>query len=160
MSKKRQQQMRRAVDSIVDNAVNQAIREQDTTTAKGFFSNMMSVDEARVSVLMISLLLSLLFGGWAYISYGEISQTWASLVETFAYCVTGINMLAALTPSGSKATQLIAKALTVEEDRDGDGVPDRLQQAQVMDAAPVTQTIQATQATQTTKSSKTTLSKK
>ena len=156
MSKKRQQQMRRAVDSIVDNAVNQAIREQDTTTAKGFFSNMMSVDEARVSVL----LLSLLFGGWAYISYGEISQTWASLIETFAYCVTGINMLAALTPSGSKATQLIAKALTVEEDRDGDGVPDRLQQAQVMDAAPVTQTIQATQATQTTKSSKTTLSKK
>lgn len=160
MSKKRQQQMRRAVDSVVDNAVNQAIREQDTTTAKGFFSNMMSVDEARVSVLMISLLLSLLFGGWAYISYGEISQTWASLVETFAYCVTGINMLAALTPSGSKATQLIAKALIVEEDRDGDGVPDRLQQAQVMDVAPVTQTIQATQATQTTKSSKTTLSKK
>ena len=109
--------VRRKVDTIVDNAVDQAIKEQDVTTARGFFHNMMSVDEARVSVLMICLLLSLVFGGWAYLKHGEISQIWASLIETFAYCVTGINMLAALTPAGGRASRLIANVLNGADDQ-------------------------------------------
>lgn len=132
----RQQRVRKAVDKIVDNAVEQAIKEQDVTTAKGFFHNMMSVDEARVSVLMICLLLSLLFGGYAYIVHGDVSQVWASLIETFAYCVTGINMLAALTPAkGSKAAQLLGTVLGGAQDEPVGTAPGQ---------APATSTVSAT----------------
>ena len=65
-----------------------------------FFRSLMSVDEAKTSVLMLCLMLSLLFGGTAYLLFGDLSDNWTSLIETFTYCVTGINVVAAFNSKG------------------------------------------------------------
>ena len=67
---------------------------------RNFFSNVMSVDETRVSVLMICLVVSLIYGAYMYAIKGDVGANWASVIETFAYCVTGINVAAAVTQGG------------------------------------------------------------
>lgn len=65
-----------------------------------FFRSLMSIDEAKTSVLMLCLMVSLLFGGVAYLLFGNLSDNWTSLIETFTYCVTGINVVAAFNSKG------------------------------------------------------------
>jgi|SRR5574344_1229436 hypothetical protein len=70
--------------------------QQEQQPTHNFFHNVMSVDETRVSLLMICLVASLLFGAYMYIANTDISKTWADIIETFAYCVTGINVAGAV----------------------------------------------------------------
>lgn len=56
-----------------------------------FFHSIMSVDETRVSVLMLSLIGSLFFGGYMYVHTGELSTIWADIITTLIFSVTGIN---------------------------------------------------------------------
>ncbi len=92
-------ELAKALDNVVERVVEEVHRQQEKEhSGISFLRNMMSMDEARVSALMISLLVSLGFGGYAYLQFGDVSERWTSLIETFAYCVTGINMLATINP--------------------------------------------------------------
>ena len=83
------------------------IEQQDNVEhPKNFFSNVMSVDETRVSVRMICLVGSLIYGAYIYASKGDLSPNWASVIETFAYCVTGINVAAAVSQGGLGQTKV------------------------------------------------------
>jgi len=66
----------------------------------GFFHNIMSVDETRVSVLMISLVGSLVFGGYMYLLTGALSVVWADIITTLILAVAGINAVNSITTSG------------------------------------------------------------
>jgi len=98
--------MQELIDKLAPK-VAEIMHEQHDDEKHGFFSSMMSMDEARVSALMLSLLVSLGFGGYAYLEFGDVSEKWTSLIETFAYCVTGINMLATINPR-SRIAKVIA----------------------------------------------------
>lgn len=66
----------------------------------GFFHNIMSVDETRVSVLMISLVGSLVFGGYMYLLTGALSVVWADIITTLILAVAGINAVNSIATSG------------------------------------------------------------
>lgn len=66
----------------------------------GFFHNIMSVDETRVSVLMISLIGALVFGGYMYLLTGALSVVWADVITTLILAVAGINAVNSITTSG------------------------------------------------------------
>ena len=66
----------------------------------GFFHNIMSVDETRVSVLMISLIGSLVFGGYMYLLTGALSVVWADIITTLIFAVAGINAVNSIAASG------------------------------------------------------------
>ncbi len=98
------EELAKALDNVVERVMGEVHRQQEKDQSGiGFLRNMMSMDEARVSALMISLLVSLGFGGYAYLQFGDVSERWTSLIETFAYCVTGINMLATINPKSRLA---------------------------------------------------------
>jgi len=99
-----EEELAKALDNVVERVIGEVHRQQEKDhSGIGFLRNMMSMDEARVSALMISLLVSLGFGGYAYLQFGDVSERWTSLIETFAYCVTGINMLATINPKSRLA---------------------------------------------------------
>lgn len=67
---------------------------------EGFFHSVMSVDETRVSVLMLSLIATLVFGGYMYLITGALSAVWADIITTLILAVAGINAVNAVTSSG------------------------------------------------------------
>ena len=75
-----------------------------------FFHSIMSVDETRVSVLMIGFMLSLFFGGYMYLSTGALSQVWADIVETLIFAVAGINAVNSLVGGNNKLGQILRGA--------------------------------------------------
>ena len=76
-------------------------------TKNKFFDNIMSVDETRFSVLMVCLVCSLIFAGYVYVAKGDVSQNWVSIVEVFAYCVTGINVASAVSNNSNGSNKLV-----------------------------------------------------
>jgi len=89
----------------------------------GFFHNIMSVDETRVSVLMISLVGSLVFGGYMYLVTGALSVVWADIITTLILAVAGINAVNSITTSG------ILKRNTNEVVEIGTKVPQEIKNA-------------------------------
>ena len=75
---------------------------QQRSKASIFFHNIMSVDETRVSVLMIGFVVSLIFGGYMYLSTGALSQVWADIVETLIFAVAGINAVNSVVGGNNK----------------------------------------------------------
>ena len=57
-----------------------------------FFKNIMSIDETRISVLMICLVFTVLFGAYMYSVYATIDHNWVDIIEMLIFCVTGINI--------------------------------------------------------------------
>lgn len=68
-------------------------KEPETEKPKSnWFRNIMSVDETRISALIVCMIASLAFGGYIYLTTNEISAVWADIVETLIFCITGINI--------------------------------------------------------------------
>lgn len=87
----------------------QTIEQQPQQRSKAsiFFHNIMSVDETRVSVLMIGFVVSLIFGGYMYLSTGALSQVWADIVETLIFAVAGINAVNSVVGGNNKLGQML-----------------------------------------------------
>ena len=83
---------------------------QQRSKASIFFHNIMSVDETRVSVLMIGFVVSLIFGGYMYLSTGALSQVWADIVETLIFAVAGINAVNSVVGGNNKLGQMLRNA--------------------------------------------------
>lgn len=62
-----------------------------------FFTHVMSVDETRISVLMISFIFSLGFSAYMYAMTGEINHAWVDIVETIVMCISAINVATSIT---------------------------------------------------------------
>ena len=90
----------------------QTIEQQPQQRSKAsiFFHNIMSVDETRVSVLMIGFVVSLIFGGYMYLSTGALSQVWADIVETLIFAVAGINAVNSVVGGNNKLGQMLRNA--------------------------------------------------
>lgn len=52
----------------------------------------LSVDETRLSALIICLLISIIFGGTVYILYGDISANLTTIITTLIYAIAGVNI--------------------------------------------------------------------
>lgn len=52
----------------------------------------LSVDETRLSALIICLLLSIIFGGVVYFVYGDISANLTTIITTLIYAIAGVNI--------------------------------------------------------------------
>lgn len=86
-------EMEEIKDKVQQNVVeNEPVVIHEPPNPNNFYDNIMSVDETKASVLMICLIASLIFGAIMYIINADISKVWADIIETFAYCVTGINV--------------------------------------------------------------------
>ena len=83
--------------------IEQEKEEENTEQAKpksNWFRNIMSVDETRISALIVCMIASLAFGGYIYLTTNEISAVWADIVETLIFCITGINISTMFTANG------------------------------------------------------------
>jgi multiple sugar transport system permease protein len=64
----------------------------DTPQKNGsFWKDGLSIDESKVSILIICLLLSLIFTVVMYIKTGEINGNWTAIVTAIIYAVAGVN---------------------------------------------------------------------
>jgi hypothetical protein len=70
-----------------------------------FFSDGLSVDETRVSVLMLGFVASLIFGGYMYLMTGAISTVWADIIITLILSVAGINAISTFV-GGKSSSQI------------------------------------------------------
>nr|DAE79819.1 MAG TPA: hypothetical protein [Caudoviricetes sp.] len=83
-----------------------------------FFSDGLSVDETRVSVLMICLLGALTFGGYIYFVTGAISTVWADLITTLIIAVAGINALSTVMEGKQKINDNLSNLLQNKNDKE------------------------------------------
>ena len=83
------------------------MEQQEQSKVSRFFHNVMSVDETRVSVLMIGFMVSLIFGGYMYLTTGVLSQVWADIVETLIFAVAGINAVNSVVGGNNKLGQML-----------------------------------------------------
>jgi len=83
------------------------MEQQEQSKVSRFFHNVMSVDETRVSVLMIGFMVSLIFGGYMYLTTGALSQVWADIVETLIFAVAGINAVNSVVGGNNKLGQML-----------------------------------------------------
>ena len=81
------------------------MEQQEQSKVSRFFHNVMSVDETRVSVLMIGFMVSLIFGGYMYLTTGALSQVWADIVETLIFAVAGINAVNSVVGGNNRSSQ-------------------------------------------------------
>jgi len=97
--------------------------KSNKSKVSSFFSDGLSVDETRVSVLMICLLGSLIFGGYIYLVTGAISAVWADLITTLIISVAGINALSTVMEGRkTKATEALSTFLNSDEKKSTDNV--------------------------------------
>ena len=67
---------------------------------KKHISDLLSVDEQKLSILALCLITLTLIAGISYIRSGDISNNIKDIIETFAFLVSGINI-------ANKATEAI-----------------------------------------------------
>lgn len=90
---------------------------------KSFFSDGLSVDETRVSVLMLGFVASLIFGGYMYLTTGTISSVWSDIVITLILSVAGINAISTFVGGKSasaistQAKQILANNIGKQEQK-------------------------------------------
>jgi len=65
---------------------------EEQNQKKSFFLSSLSVDETRISALIICLILSFLFGGYNYIVAGDITANLANIITTLIYAIAGVNI--------------------------------------------------------------------
>ena len=78
---------------------------------KSFFSDGLSVDETRVSVLMLGFVASLIFGGYMYLTTGTISSVWSDIVITLILSVAGINAISTFVGKSNSTISTQAKQI-------------------------------------------------
>lgn len=59
---------------------------------KHFWSDGLSIDESKVSCLIICLIGGMIFAGFAYLQYQDISTNFADILIALIWGITGINV--------------------------------------------------------------------
>ena len=59
---------------------------------RNFLLSSLSIDEKRISALIVGLVLSLIFAGFNYIWVGDITNNLTNIITTLIYAIAGINI--------------------------------------------------------------------
>ena len=82
--------------------VSEDIPYEKENAKKGFFLSFFSIEEARLSVLIICLLLTIIFGGVNYVLVGDITANLTNIIITLIYAIAGVNITSSIVNSVNK----------------------------------------------------------
>ena len=92
--------------------VSEDIPYEKENTRKGFLLSAFSIDEARISVLILCLLLTIVFGGVNYVLVGDITANLTNIIITLIYAIAGVNITSSIVNSinnkGEKAEMIVS----------------------------------------------------
>lgn len=57
-----------------------------------FWENGLTVDESKVSVLVVSLLICVAFAGYSYVKNGDITENFTTIITTLIWGIAGVNV--------------------------------------------------------------------
>ena len=73
---------------------------------RGFFLSGFSIDEGRISALIICLFCAIIFGGFTYSMNGDISVNYTNIVTALIYAIAGVNITnSVITTLGNKNSE-------------------------------------------------------
>lgn len=58
---------------------------------KSVLGNLIGIDEAKWSAIILILIGSTIFGGFMYYTTGEISDNWTNIIITAIWAIAGVN---------------------------------------------------------------------
>ena len=79
--------------------VSEDIPYEKESAKKGFLLSALSIDEARLSVLILCLLLTIIFGGVNYVLVGDITANLTNIIITLIYAIAGVNITSSIVNS-------------------------------------------------------------
>lgn len=82
--------------------VEEEVPYEEENAKRGFILSSLSIDETRLSVLIICLLLSMIFGGVNYILVGDITANLTNIIITLIYAIAGVNITSSIVNSFNK----------------------------------------------------------
>jgi len=92
--------------------VSEDIPYEKVNTRKGFLLSAFSIDEARISVLILCLLLTIIFGGVNYVLVGDITANLTNIIITLIYAIAGVNITSSIVNSinnkGEKSEMIVS----------------------------------------------------
>lgn len=83
---------------------------------KNFWSDGLSIDESKVSCLIICLIFGMIFVGYSYLKFQDISNNLADIIIALIYGVTGINVASSLDSLMSNRQQTKMKQMEMEHE--------------------------------------------
>lgn len=99
--------------------IEEEIPFEEKTPHRGFFLSSLSIDETRLSVLIICLLACMIFGGVNYVLLGDITTNLMQIILTLIYAIAGVNITNAIVntfnPNGGKSSEMIVNAKSATE---------------------------------------------
>ena len=72
--------------------VEEEVPYEEETPKREFFLSGLSIDEKRLSALILCLIVTILFGGYNYVISGDISSNLTNIITTLIYAITGVNI--------------------------------------------------------------------
>jgi len=72
--------------------VEEEIPYEEQSNRRGFFLSSLSIDEKRLSVLIICLIMCMIFGGVNYVLAGDITNNLMQIILTLIYAIAGVNI--------------------------------------------------------------------
>lgn len=72
--------------------VEEEIPYEEQSNRRGFILSSLSIDEKRLSVLIICLIMCMIFGGVNYVLAGDITNNLMQIILTLIYAIAGVNI--------------------------------------------------------------------
>lgn len=72
--------------------VEEEIPYEEQSNKRGFLLSSLSIDEKRLSVLIICLIMCMIFGGVNYVLAGDITNNLMQIILTLIYAIAGVNI--------------------------------------------------------------------
>lgn len=81
-------------ENYTETAIEQSVQvaDQEVSTKKWFWQNGLSIDETKLSALILCLIGCLIFGGINYSSIGDISTNLTTIITALIYSIAGVNI--------------------------------------------------------------------
>ena len=100
--------------------VSEDIPYEKENARRGFLLSALSIDEARLSILILCLLLTIIFGGVNYVLVGDITANLTNIIITLIYAIAGVNITSSIVNSinnkGEK-NEMIVSAKNVDDNK-------------------------------------------
>ena len=81
-------------ENYTETAIEQHVQvaDQKISTKKWFWQNGLSIDETKLSALILCLIGCLIFGGINYSTIGDISTNLTTIITALIYSIAGVNI--------------------------------------------------------------------
>lgn len=81
-------------ENYTETAIEQPVQvaDQKVSAKKWFWQNGLSIDETKLSALILCLIGCLIFGGVNYSSIGDISTNLTTIITALIYSIAGVNI--------------------------------------------------------------------